>query len=187
MDANEGRHVTLYDTAEVESKLERMAGAVASFVRAGRECVLVGVRRRGVPLAQALASRLAARLGTAPLPVVELAIKRYADDLTLIHPETQLTEDAAVRGVAFAGRCVILVDDVLYQGHSLSRAVEYLRAKGAEEVRTAVLVDRNVARLPVRADVVGMTLEVAPSDVIECCVPPYEPELQVVLWLRSGR
>ncbi len=183
---NQGVHLTLYEAAEIEAKLDRMAASLCACIDPARSAVLVGVRRRGVPLAAAINTRLAARLG-APLPTVELAIERYADDLTLLHPETRLTEDEKARKAEIAGNMVIVVDDVLYQGHSLLRAVDYLRARGAAEIRAAVLVDRNVARLPVRADVTGMVLEAAPGDVVECHVPPFEPVLRIQLWRKEER
>jgi len=183
---NEGVHLTLYEAAEIEAKLDRMAAGLCACVDPARPTVLVGVRRRGVPLAAAINTRLATRFGST-LPTVELAIERYADDLTLLHPETRLTEDEKARKADLAGKTVVVVDDVLYQGHSLLRAVEYLRVRGAATIRTAVLVDRNVARLPVRADVTGMVLEVAPGDVVECQVPPFEPVLRIQLWRKEGR
>ena len=66
------------------------------------------------------------------------------------------------------GRTVLVVDDVMYRGHSMLRAVEYLACKQPAEIRTVVLVDRGAAKLPVRTDIVGMRLDVAPSDIIEC-------------------
>ena len=61
------------------------------------------------------------------------------------------------------------------------RAVEYLAGKQAGEIRTVVLVDRGAAKLPVRADIVGVRLDVAPTDIIECNVPPYEPSFRIDL------
>ena len=61
----------------------------------------------------------------------------------------------------------------------LLRVVEYLARWQPAQIRCAVLVDRGVARLPVHADVLGVRLDVAPSDIIECNVPPYEPTFKV--------
>jgi len=73
------------------------------------------------------------------------------------------------------------VDDVMYGGHSLLRAVEYLACRQPAEIRTVVLVDRGAAKLPVRTDIVGVRLDVAPSDIIECNVPPYEDSFRIDL------
>jgi len=88
--------------------------------------------------------------------------------------ETQLTESPTFASLDLAGHTVLVVDDVMYRGHSMLRAVEYLACKQPEEIRTVVLVDRGASKLPVRTDIVGVRLDVAPSDVIECNVPPYE-------------
>jgi pyrimidine operon attenuation protein/uracil phosphoribosyltransferase len=76
---------------------------------------------------------------------------------------------------------VLVVDDVMYRGHSLLRAVEYLASRQPAEIRTVVLVDRGVAKLPVRTDIVGVRLDVAPTDIIECNVPPYEEHFRIDL------
>ena len=77
---------------------------------------------------------------------------------------------------------VLVVDDVMYHGHSMLRAVEYLARKQAAEVRTVVLVDRGANKLPVRTDIAGVRLDVAPSNIIECNVPPYEQEFKIDLF-----
>jgi pyrimidine operon attenuation protein/uracil phosphoribosyltransferase len=69
----------------------------------------------------------------------------------------------------------------MYHGHSMLRAVEYLAIKQANEIRTVVLVDRGAAKLPVRSDIAGVRLDVAPTDIIECNVPPYEAEFKIEL------
>jgi pyrimidine operon attenuation protein/uracil phosphoribosyltransferase len=74
---------------------------------------------------------------------------------------------------------LLVTDDVLYQGHSLLRTCAYLSSLGAQRVRTAVLVDRCVSQQPIRADIVGVRLQVAPGDIIECNVPPYELQLRI--------
>lgn len=177
-----GSHTPLYNSVELERVLDAMAAALAPRLQGGGPVTLVGVRRRGAPLADALLARLQ-RLLPAGLPIarLDLLIKRYADDLTLLHPQTQLTEAAEQVGLDLAGRTVVVVDDVLYQGHSLNKAVQYLLGKGAGRILSAMLVDRICAVLPIRADVVGLKLQVAAGQIIECHVPPFEPTFQIVL------
>lgn len=181
-----GRRTCLYDSAQLETKLDDMARQAAGLLTARHEVMLVGIRRRGVPLAEMLRARLAAGFGFPRLPLLELTIKRYSDDLTLLHPDTQLVEDPAHAALDLRGKTVVIVDDVMYQGHSMLRAVDYLAHKQPAEMRTVVLVDRDVARLPVRTDVAGVRLDVAPGDIIECHVPPYEPELRIELVQPKG-
>ncbi|MFP5460685.1 MAG: phosphoribosyltransferase family protein [Gammaproteobacteria bacterium] len=174
------KRCTLYDTAEVEALLDDMARRAAPLL-AGRDAAIVGILRRGAPLAARLRERLERDHGIAGLPAFDVKIQRYSDDLRVLHPETLLTEDPAHAGLDLAGRCVLLVDDVLYHGHSLLRALDWVARRGASEVRVAVLADRNVSVLPVHADIVGARLQLAPEDVVECHVPPYEPELSIEL------
>ncbi|MDY0012670.1 MAG: phosphoribosyltransferase family protein [Rhodocyclaceae bacterium] len=181
MERPPGTRTSLYDTLQLEGVMANMARQAAPLL-AGREKVaLVGILRRGAPLADRLADALVARHGL-PRPLrLDLAIQRYADDLTLLHPETRLTEDARHAHLDLTGHTLLVVDDVLYSGHSLLRAVEYLARKQPAEIRVAVLADRCVARLPLVADVVGVRLQVAPPDVVECNVPPYEPGFRIEL------
>jgi pyrimidine operon attenuation protein/uracil phosphoribosyltransferase len=177
----------LYDASELDAVLDAMALACVPLLAGRRRVTVVGVLRRGVPLAELLLERLARLEPSLPAPtLLHLKIQRYADDLTLLHPETKLTEDPAHAALDLAGHAVLLVDDVLYRGHSLLRAVQWLAARQPAEVRVAVLADRHVAQLPVRADVVGLHLSMAPEDVVECHVPPYEPDLSIVL-VRAER
>lgn len=176
-----GQHTPLYNRTELERVLDAMAAALAPPLRAAGPVTLVGVRRRGAPLADGLLARLHPHLPEADIARLDLLIKRYADDLTLLHPQTQLTETAEHAGLDLAGHTVVVVDDVLYRGHSLNKAVQYLLAKGAGRILTAVLVDRVCADLPIHADVAGLKLQVAPGQIVECHVPPFEPTFQIVL------
>jgi pyrimidine operon attenuation protein / uracil phosphoribosyltransferase len=144
--------------------------------------VLLGMLRRGAPIADRLHERLRVHAPWAEISRLDLKVKRYADNLELLHPDTALE---APTGADLIGRRVIVVDDVLYQGFSLFRVFEWLATQRPEHVHAAVLVDRQRHRMPVRADIVGITLKIAPDDVIECNVPPYESEFAVDLW-RPG-
>jgi pyrimidine operon attenuation protein/uracil phosphoribosyltransferase len=149
------------------------------------DALLVGVLRRGEPLARMLQQRLVRLGGAAELPLYGLKVKRYADDLSLLHSETALTENLELAQLNLSGKTLLVVDDVLYHGHSLLRTCAYLAHLGARAVHTAVLVDRCITRQPVHADIAGVRLQVAPGDVIECSIPPYEEQFRVDLLRRS--
>lgn len=174
----------LYDCQQLQPVLDRMATLALRLLADAPDPRLVGILRRGEPLAQLLQQRIQTRSGLT-IPVSGLKVKRYADDLSLLHPDTELTASADIAAIDFRTARVLLVDDVLYQGHSLLRSVSYLAARGCREIHTAVLVDRQIRQVPVTADIVGLVLQIAPSDVIECNVPPYEPELRIDLCSRS--
>lgn len=179
------QEIGLYDSDELADVVGRMAREALELLLDSGDVLVVGILRRGAPLAEMLGKQLAPMLGLKKVPRLDLSIKRYADDLTLLHPETKLIEEAFDAKQDPNGKTVLLVDDLFYRGYSLQCAVNFLVRKGASQIRTAVLVDRCAAVLPMRADIVGIKLAVAPSDIIECQVPPYEPAFQVRLVRRN--
>jgi pyrimidine operon attenuation protein/uracil phosphoribosyltransferase len=185
MDKVEGERYCLYDRATIDAVLDRMAAAAAALLRDAEDPALLGILRRGAPLAAMIQAKLRDRFSLA-IPRLELRLKRYADDLALLHPDTELVENAEIAGRDLTRATVLVVDDVLYRGHSLARVIAYLAQRRTPVVRAAVLADRCVACLPVRADIVGIRLQLAPEDVVECNVPPYETDLGIEL-LRQRR
>lgn len=177
----EGRHTCLYDTEQLDAIVGDMARQAAGLLTGRTQVAIVGILRRGAPLADRLHARLKDTWGLTDCIRLDLKIKRYADDLTLLYPETLLTENPTHASLDLAGYTVLVVDDVMYRGHSMLRAVEYLAGRQPDEIRTVVLVDRGASKLPVRTDIVGVRLDVAPSDVIECNVPPYEDSFRIDL------
>lgn len=175
-----------YRSDELEAVMARMARQMQPLVEDPDRLVVVGILRRGAPLADQLCAHLRPLLGSERIARLDLDIKRYADDLSLLFPETRLRESVPGGPAEVAGRTVLLVDDVLYQGHSMLRAIEWLARGRPAAIRTAVLVDRACTLLPVRADVAGVTLEVAPLQIVEVHVPPYEPEFEVHVLRRSA-
>jgi pyrimidine operon attenuation protein/uracil phosphoribosyltransferase len=171
----------LHDAAALQPVLDRMARQAASVLDQ-RPVTLVGVLRRGAPLADMLAERLARIAPRLEVARTDLLVKRYGDDLTLLHPDTSLTPTPEQAQADLAGRQLVVVDDVLYQGHSAFRVLEFLHRQRAASMHVAVLVDRCALKVPVRADIAGLTLQIADEDVIECSVPPFEPEFAVDVW-----
>ena len=183
----DGQHTRLYDTNALQRVLDTMAAGVSARLAGAEQVSLVGVLRRGAPLADMLQERLVQRLPRTDMQRIDLSIKRYSDDLKLLHPQTQLIEQPEHTNMDLSGRVVVLVDDVLYGGFSLNRAVQYLVAKQVKTIHTVVLVDRVCATLPIHADVSGMKLQVEPGRIVECHVPPYEPTFQIVLVQPSAQ
>ncbi len=183
----DGQHTRLYDTNALQRVLDTMAAGVSARLAGADQVSLVGVLRRGAPLADMLQERLVQRLPRTDMQRIDLSIKRYSDDLKLLHPQTQLIEQPEHTNMDLSGRVVVLIDDVLYGGFSLNRAVQYLVAKQVKTIHTVVLVDRVCATLPIHADVSGMKLQVEPGSIVECHVPPYEPTFQIVLVQPSAQ
>ena len=181
MERRPGTRVCLFDSEQLDAVVEDMARHAAGLLKGCEALAVIGILRRGAPLADRLASALQVRHGCPPPLRADLAISRYADDLKLLHPETRLVENPELAALDLAGHTVLLVDDVLYTGHSVLRAVDYLLTKEPAAIRLAVLVNRCVTSLPVHADVGGLRLQLAPGDVVDCHVPPYEHEFRIEL------
>ncbi len=181
MDRPAGLRTCIYDTAQLGAVIDDMARQAAGLLGGRSRIAVIGILRRGAPLADRLTAALTQRFNVPPPLRIDLSVKRYADDLTLLFPDTQLKDEGAQAAIDLAGYSLLVVDDVLYTGHSLLRVVDYLARWWPAEIRVATLADRGATRLPMRADVVGVRLDIAPSDIIECNVPPYEPEFKIEL------
>lgn len=161
---------------DIATELERMAGEVVS--RWPGEVVVVGIRRRGVPLAEQLAEQLEAA-GADMVAVQELELKRYSDELELLHEQPELREPD--EPLELEDRRVLLVDDVLYTGRTFARALGYVTDAGAREVRCAVLCVRRGKELPIRPDVVGFRCDVGAGGIVDVRIPPYEDRTAIEL------
>ena len=133
--------------------------------QAGTEgLLLIGIQRRGVPLARRLATSIAEHEGV-EIPVGALDITFYRDDLSLI------AQQPIVKGTALPfdlnGRTVVLVDDVLYTGRTIRAAMDALVDFGRPQaIRLAVLVDRGHRELPIRADHVGKNVPTSREELV---------------------
>ncbi len=176
-----GTRFLAYAPDQMPAIIQHMAAQAVPLLAGHDKVAVIGVLRRGAPLADMLCDVLGEHYQLERPLRLDLKVKRYADDLRLLHPETQLTESAGQAELDLSGYTLLVVDDVLYTGSSLLRVIEWLNAKSPSAIYTAVLADRHVTHLPIRADVVGVHLQVAPPDVVECHVPPYEPLFQIEL------
>jgi len=144
---------TIMDEATIERALTRMAHEILEKHKGVEGLALVGIRSRGVPLAQRLAARIRTFEGQT-VPVGILDINLYRDDLSAIadHPVLRKTE------IPFSldDVKVILVDDVLFTGRTIRAALDALIDLGRPRlIQLCVLVDRGHRELPIRADYVG--------------------------------
>lgn len=180
------QRVLLYSTQQLSGVVEQMARRIHSLMGNCTKLAIVGVLRRGAPLADMLTELLVHQHGMGRPVRINLSVKRYADDLTVLYPETRLEEPHELMSVDLAGYQVLVVDDVIHGGYSLLRVVEALMRKTPSKIRVACLVDRGLSVLPIRPDITGITLQVAAQDVIEVHVPPYEPTFQCLLQARRN-
>lgn len=168
------------DETRVGSALDLLARRVHAEL--GGDVRVVGILRRGAPLARALGRRLAVLRGE-DVAVGALRLERYADDLTVLHDEPRLGESDLPFDVE--GASILLVDDVLYSGRTFLKAVTHLDESGARAVHLAALCSRGGHEVPVHADFVAMQIDVGEGSVVAVHAPPYEETWGVRLLHRE--
>lgn len=151
-------------TAEdLRRSLARMAHEIVERNHSLETIVLVGMRTRGVPLANRLADNILV-FEKIRVPVGALDFSLYRDDLTARRPQIKPTDIPD----GIAGRAVVLVDDVLYTGRSARAAMDALVDLGRPKViQLAVLIDRGHRELPIRADYVGKNIPTALEEDVQ--------------------
>ena len=142
--------------------------------------VLVGIKSRGIPLAEKL-KQLIFAFESVDVPLGQLDISLYRDDLTEIAdlPTVKKTDI----GVDVKGNTVVLVDDVLFTGRTVRAAIDAVFDQGRPEaIQLAVLVDRGHRELPIRADYVGKNIPTARTEMVKVNLPPYDEDVSVALY-----
>jgi pyrimidine operon attenuation protein/uracil phosphoribosyltransferase len=164
---------------EMDLALSRIAAEIIEDHTDLSEAVLVGIRRRGIPLAETLQKKIARLSGTI-LPLGILDITFYRDDLTLV--DSQPVVEGSHLDFDVASKTVLLVDDVLFTGRTTRAALESVLDYGRpRKVELVVLVDRGHRELPIQADYVGKYIETAENEVVEVLVPSVDGEEGVFL------
>lgn len=171
----------IFDANEVQIIVRQMAHQIQGIVANHPKIALVGLLRRGAPIADLLLQEIQQSGDTRDILRLDLDVKRYADDLSILYPKTLLKIDDKILISNLFGYTIILVDDVLFTGNTLLTVVNHLTLKNPSIIYTACLVDRCATQLPIVANVVGVTLQVNAHSIIECNIPPYEPSLKIVL------
>lgn len=139
--------------------------------------VLVGIRRRGAPLAQRIADQIR-RFEGAAVPVGELDIMLYRDDLTAIADMPRVKDNQVSFEVT--DRRVVIVDDVIYTGRTARAAIDAIFSKGRPAmIQLAVLVDRGHRELPIRPDYVGKNIPTSHSEIVAVQLPEFDGETAV--------
>lgn len=157
----------LLDRQQMARAMRRMAGQVVEKNGGVEGLMLVGIRTRGVPLAERLAQAIEEHEGES-VPRGSLDITLYRDDLSTIAPQPVVKETRLPGPIE--GQVVVLCDDVLFTGRTVRAALDALLDYGRPRaVRLAVLVDRGHRELPVQADVVGTRVETEATDLVEVC------------------
>ena len=170
----------LMDGAAMQRAITRMAHEIIEQLEPLENVMLVGIRRRGVPLAQRLAETIERYEGIR-LPVGEVDITLYRDDLTRISDQPKVSGTCLPQAVT--GRTVVLVDDVIYTGRTARAAMEAVLAQGrAERITLSVLIDRGHRELPIRPDFVGKNIPTSRTERVGVHVQEIDGDDKVALY-----
>jgi len=167
------------DASDISRALTRIAHEILERNKGAEHVVLLGIPRRGVPLAARIATLMSQVEGT-HVPHGALDITMYRDDLRL--KPARALEHTAIPGDTIEDAVVVLVDDVLFSGRTVRAALDALNDVGRPRaVQLAVLVDRGHRELPIRADFVGKNLPTSRSETVRVSLEEYDDRDAVVI------
>ena len=155
----------IMDSEAIRMALVRIAHEIIEKNKGVEDVVIVGIRTRGVPLAQRIAAEINA-IENCEMTVGMLDITLYRDDLSTLgyNPVVHGTDI----NFDLSGKHVVLVDDVLYTGRTIRAALDAVIDMGRPKtIQLAVLVDRGHKELPIRADYVGKNVPTSQKETIE--------------------
>ncbi|HEU5340623.1 bifunctional pyr operon transcriptional regulator/uracil phosphoribosyltransferase PyrR [Edaphobacter sp.] len=169
----------LMSASEIERTLVRLAHEIVEKHDGSKNVGLVGIKRRGVPLAQRLGAMIE-KIEKHPVDTGVLDISFYRDDLSTDGPRPKVTTGAI--GFDVTGRDIVLMDDVLYTGRTIRAALDALFDQGRpKSVRLLVLIDRGHRELPIEATFVGRTVQTSQREIIEVMLSEVDGQDQVLL------
>ena len=172
----------IMDDRQIRRTITRMAHEIIERNKGVEHVVLVGIRRRGVPIARYLAEAIERVEGKA-VPVGAVDITFYRDDLS--HASVDPTLNRTEIDFDVTDKTVVLVDDVLYTGRTVRAAMEAVMHLGRpRRVQLAVLIDRGHRELPIRADFAGKNIPTAQSEFIRVNMPGLDEDESVWLYDR---
>jgi pyrimidine operon attenuation protein/uracil phosphoribosyltransferase len=169
----------LMSASEIDRTLVRLAHEIVEKANGIENLGLVGIRRRGVPIAQRLAALIKSIEKTDVL-IGMLDINLYRDDLSTTGPKPVVIKGAI--GFDVNEKDIILVDDVLYTGRTTRAALDALFDHGRpRKVQLLALIDRGHRELPVEAQYVGRTVQTTDNEIIEVKLKEIDSADQVLL------
>jgi pyrimidine operon attenuation protein / uracil phosphoribosyltransferase len=169
----------LMSASEIERTLVRLAHEIVEKSNGSENLALVGIKRRGIPLAERL-GKLISGIEKRPVNTGVLDIQFYRDDLSTAGVRPLVTPGAI--GFDIEGRDIVLCDDVLYTGRTVRAALDALFDHGRpQRVQLAVLIDRGHRELPIEATYVGKNIPTSSREIIEVKFKEVDESDQVLL------
>lgn len=169
----------LMDEMAIKRALTRIAHEIIEKNKGVKDVAIVGIRRRGGPLALRLAEHIEQIEGI-KVPVGILDITLYRDDLTTLAEQPQVHRTEVYFDIS--DKIIVLVDDVLYTGRTVRAALDALIDLGRPKcIQLAVLVDRGHRELPIKADFIGKNVPTSHREVISVMVTEIDGKDEVVL------
>jgi pyrimidine operon attenuation protein/uracil phosphoribosyltransferase len=169
----------IMDAAGINRAISRLASQIVERNTGSSDLLLIGIRRRGVPLSERIADKIEQLEGERP-PTGQLDITLYRDDLSTIGPRPVVNRTAIPEDVT--DRVIVLVDDVLYTGRTVRAAMDEVVDFGRpRKVELAVLIDRGHRELPIQADYVGKHVQTSDSEIVKVMLSDFDGDEKVVL------
>jgi pyrimidine operon attenuation protein/uracil phosphoribosyltransferase len=169
----------LMSASEIERTLVRLAHEIVEKNDGAANLGLVGIKRRGIPLAERLA-KMIEKIEKRPVDVGVLDISFYRDDLSTAGPRPIVK--AGDLGFDVNGRDIVLMDDVLYTGRTVRAALDALFDHGRpKSVQLLVLIDRGHRELPIQATFTGRMVPTSRREIIEVKLNEVDGQEQVLL------
>ena len=171
---------TIMDEEAVNRALKRIAHEILEKNNGCRNLCIIGIKRRGVPLAQIIAANIE-KIENEKVLKGNLDITFYRDDLSTKLKEPVIRDTQIPFDVS--GKTVVLVDDVLFTGRTARAAMDAVMRHGRPAaIRFAVLIDRGHRELPIRGDYVGKNVPTSRNERISVKIPPFEDITAVELY-----
>jgi len=169
----------LLDAEAINRALTRIAHEIVEKNKGTSDLMLMGIITRGVPLARRIAAKIAQFEGV-EIPVGSCDITLYRDDLSKV--ADQPVVGASVIPVDLTGKCVVMVDDVIYTGRTARAAMDAIMDQGRPRlIQLAVLVDRGHRELPIRPDYVGKNVPTSRREIVHVRLTETDQAEEVIL------
>ncbi|HBT18653.1 MAG TPA: bifunctional pyr operon transcriptional regulator/uracil phosphoribosyltransferase PyrR [Clostridiaceae bacterium] len=174
----------LLDEKAIERALVRIAHEIVEKNKGVEDLVLVGIKRRGVPLANRIMDNIR-RFEEIQVPVASVDITLYRDDLEEDY-ETPKVKDEPL-SVSIKDKRIILVDDVLFTGRTVRAALDAITKNGRpKSIQLAVLIDRGHRELPIRADYVGKNVPTSRNELVKVMLEEIDGKNGVEIYTKEG-